>query len=108
MTKEDLAELLIHVGNALMGVSSKSEELAAAETGTIGEVKQEQPIQLQQEQTKVLTIPEVSSKIKEIFATPVPDPYKEELQIKEQEIQKLRDQINALQQNNNQTTGNIG
>ena len=117
MTKEDIADILICIGNALRGFAKPEEpvEEPMQEVGVIEEsnkpeeVKQPPPIPTPPPVT--IEVPNMAEQIKQIFDQQNVDPHKLAMASKEREIQMLKDQIAALQQANGQstvTTGNIG
>ena len=116
MTKEDIADILICIGNALRGFSApeKQAEEPIQEVGVIEEVPQVQeelkPPPVPTPPPVTIEVPNMAEQIKQIFDQQNVDPHKLAMQGKEREIQMLKDQIAALQQANGQpvTTGNIG
>ena len=119
MTKEDIADILLCIGNALRGFRSEhitgntTEPELVIETGTIesAEIKVQEPEAPQPIiEAKPLTIevPDMSAKIKEIFDNQNLDPHLLAMRAKEREIQLLKEQLQNLQQSNKQLTGNIG
>lgn len=121
MTKEDIADILLCIGNALRGFSSSEpehvadDEITVAETGTIelapelAETPVEPTITVPETKPLAIEVPDMSSKIKEIFDNQNLDPHTLALQAKEREIQLLKSQLQNLQNSNQQpTTGSIG
>ncbi len=119
MTKEDIADIMICIGNALRGFSKTEEpvEESAQEVGVIEEankleeVQQPQQPQIPTPPPVTIEVPNMAEQIKQIFDQQNVDPHKLAMASKEREIQMLKDQIVALQQANGQstvTTGNIG
>jgi hypothetical protein len=116
MTKGDIADILICIGNALRGFSAPEEraEEPMQEVGVIEEVPQVQeepkPPPVPTPPPVAIEVPNMAEQIKQIFDQQNVDPHKLAMQGKEREIQMLKDQIAALQQANGQpvTTGNIG
>lgn len=117
MTKEDIADILICIGNALRGFEKPEEpvEEAMQEVGVIEEANKPeevtQPPPIPTPPPVTIEVPNMAEQIKQIFDQQNVDPHKLAMASKEREIQMLKDQIAALQQANGQstvTTGNIG
>ena len=118
MTKEDIADILICIGNALRGFSKPEEpvEESVQEVGVIEEANKpeevkQQPPPIPAPPPVTIEVPNMAEQIKQIFDQQNVDPHKLAMASKEREIQMLKDQIAALQQANGQstvTTGNIG
>lgn len=117
MTKEDIADILICIGNALRGFTAQEQptEEAVEQTQEIGvieeapQVQEEAKPQIPAVPPATIEVPNMAEQIKQIFDQQNVDPHKLAMQGKEREIQMLKDQIAALQKANGQvTTGNIG
>jgi hypothetical protein len=118
MTKEDIADILICIGNALRGFTAQEPQTEEVEQQQeIGVIEEAPQVQEEQQQPQLpatpplaIEVPNMAEQIKQIFDQQNMDPHKLAMQGKELEIQLLKDQIAALQKANGQTTttGNIG
>lgn len=100
MTKEDLAEILCMVGNAILSKSKEAEESSIEEGTFEGDFDDAalEPVAIQEE---ITVNPPVQTVTTEMFSTPAISPELQNmLQQKEEQIANLQSQLTSLQTSN--------